>query len=127
MTMSRAECQSTNRLLSLLLHVRQQMNQARITLLASGRMHWRSFLPAWIFPVVFLLGGVVSEQLGHPHVFFWGIAAPLFFWSYFRAAQVPLSLPHIAFWVVLVPFVIWAVAVYARLLVLYFVGSANAI
>jgi hypothetical protein len=91
---------------------------APVALMNTARVYWRSFAPAWIFPVFFLYGGLASESLGHPLLFFWGIAAPLFLWSFFRAVRVVehgVSFWHCVFWAMLVPFVIWAGAVFSRL------------
>ena len=102
-------------------------DQAQTTLLASARNYWRSFAAAWVFPLVFLFGGLLSEELGHPLVFFWLIAAPFFFWSFFRAFRAPVNYWHMAFWGFLVPFIIWAAAVYTRLLVLNLVAGDHAV
>ena len=81
-------------------------------------MHWRSFAPAWLFPLSFLYGGLAADQLGHPLVFFWVVAAPLFFWS-FACATVPwskkqVSYWHTVFWSLGVPFFMWTLALAAR-------------
>ena len=106
-------------------------DDADISLIAAAKMHWRVFLPAWIFPLVVLFGGVASEQLGHPALFFWVIAAPLFFWSFFRAMGVcrrgQLSYWYTVFWGMLVPFIIWVVVVYSRLFVLHLLGANHAV
>ena len=106
-------------------------NGANASLVQAARMHWRSFAPAWVFPLVFLFGGLASEQLGHPILFFWVVAVPLFFWTFSRATAVwrkgQLGYWQTAFWAMFVPFLIWAVAVYSRLLVLYLVGSDHAV
>ena len=92
------------------------------TLLDAAKTFWRSFVPVWVFPVVFLFGGVASEQLGHPVVFFWLVALPLFFWSFSRAIRLwlekKIKYSHIAFWAFAFPFMIWVVAVFTRLIVI---------
>ena len=88
-------------------------------LIAVGKAYWRSFLPAWLFPVFFLYGGLASESAGHPELFFWVIAAPLFFWSFFRATRASIQLKigywRCVFWAMVVPFLVWTVAVLSRL------------
>jgi len=102
-----------------------------ISLMGAAKMHWRAFAPAWVFPVFFLFGGVESERLGHPLLFFWLIAVPLFFWTFGRAAAVwsrrQLGYWPTVFWAILVPFLIWAVAVYTRLVVLRLLGFDHAV
>jgi hypothetical protein len=106
-------------------------NGASTSLIGAARAHWRSFGPVWVFPLVFLFGGLASERLGHPTLFYWVVALPLFFWAFFRATAVwrkgLLSYWHTVFWAMLVPFLIWAVAVYARLFVLHLVGTDHAV
>lgn len=99
------------------------------SLFAAARTFWRSFAPAWLFPFVLLYGGLAAERLGHPGLFFWLFAAPLFFWSYFRASRPWMERRirywHGAFWVMLFPFLIWAVAVYSRLAIVHLSGAAH--
>ena len=101
---------------------RQGSGHRHITLLAAARVHWRSFAPAWLFPFVFLYGGLASEASGHEQSFFLLIAAPLFFWSFFRATrplrQAELEYWPCVFWAIIVPFLVWGAAVFSRLLVL---------
>ena len=89
-------------------------------------MHWRSFAPAWLFPIAFLYGGQAADQFGHPLVFFWVIAAPLFFWSFAHATapyrKKQIGYWHMVFWSMGVPFLIWILAVFSRLAML---GLAN--
>ena len=58
-------------------------------------------------------------MLGHPQMFFVGIALPAFFWSFFRASRPWLNrtapYTHTVFWAMVVPFIIWTVAVFTRL------------
>ncbi len=79
-----------------------------VSLSDAARSHWRSFLPAWIFPFVFFYGGGVSDSLGHPNLFFFMIALPLFYWSFYRASrpwlQSRVKYWHCVFWAMLVPF-----------------------
>ena len=102
--------------------VRPMEDDARPGLVAAAKAHWRSFLPAWIFPVFFLYGGLASESAGHPALFFWVVAAPLFFWSFFRATRVSIRLKIgywcCVFWAMVVPFLVWTIAVFSRLVVL---------
>ncbi len=95
-------------------------------LVSTARSYWRSFAPAWIFPLIFLYGGLASDQLGHPDLFFWLIAVPLFFWS-FRLALTPclrkeISYGHYVFWGMVTPFLILATAVYSRLVIVRLLG-----
>ena len=87
--------------------------------LSAVRSRWQSFLPAWLFPVFFLAGGVTSERLGHPQAFFFIVATPLFFWSVSRAMgpwrRGELGYWVCAFWGIMIPFAIWVVAVLVRL------------
>lgn len=98
------------------------------TLIKTARIFWRDFAPAWIFPLVFLCGFLVFDSLGHPFLFFWIVAAPLFYWSGNRASrpyfQKKAHYWHVAFWGVLVPFIVWAVAVFSRLYVVRLFGEA---
>lgn len=88
------------------------------TLFEAGRIFWRSFAPAWLFPVVFLYGGIASEKLGYPLPFFFLVAIPLFFWSFFRASRPwidqRIRFWHSAFLGVLLPFVVGTIAVVPR-------------
>ena len=106
-------------------------NGATASLIEAAKIHWRSFAPAWVFPLVFLFGGLASERLGHPALFFWIVALPLFFWAFSRATAVwrkgGLGYWPTVFWAMLVPFLIWAAAVYAGLFVLYLVGADHAV
>jgi hypothetical protein len=99
----------------------------QISLIAGAKAHWRVFFPAWIFPLVFLFGSAASERHGYRGLFFLVVAAPLFFWSFFRAMGVcrtgQLSYWHTVFWGMLVPFIIWVLAVYSRLFVLHLLGA----
>jgi hypothetical protein len=86
------------------------------------RTHWRSFAPAWVFPLFLLFGGTFAESKDWGGVFFVVAALPLFFWSFFRAVKPwrDRKAPYIAvvFWSMLVPFVVWCVAVLSRLFVI---------
>jgi len=90
------------------------------TLLRTGRTHWCAFAPAWIFPVIFLFGGLASDHMGHPNLFFFAVL-PLFFWSFSRASSPwrkgEVRYWHGIFWCVAVPFIVWVVAVLAHLAV----------
>jgi hypothetical protein len=89
------------------------------TLTETVNSHWRAFAPAWIFPFVFLYGGVVAEKYGHPMAFFLLVAAPLFFWSFTRASapwrKREAEYWPVAFWSMFVPFLLWVFAVFSRL------------
>jgi len=91
-------------------------------LLAAAKEHWRSFLPVWVFPVIFLYGGLAADAVGHPELFFWVVATPLFFWSFFRATRFSIQRKigpwRCAFWAMVVPSLIWVLAVFTRLAVL---------
>lgn len=90
------------------------------TLISTARSHWRAFAPAWIFPVVFLFGGLASDRMGYPNLFFFAVL-PLFFWSFYRAGgpwrRGEVRYWHGAFWSLVAPFIIWAIAVFAHLAV----------
>jgi hypothetical protein len=105
------------------------MAEFQVALFGAAKLFWREFAPAWIFPVLFLYGGLASERVGHPLAFFWLIAVPLLFWCFARAArpwlQGHLSYWHCVFWSMLVPFAIWAAAVYSRLVVIYLSASTD--
>jgi hypothetical protein len=98
--------------------------------MATVRMYWRRFLPAWVFPFIFLYGELAANEAGHPVVFFWAVAAPLFFWSFGRATLPWLRQEahywHIVFWAMVVPFLIWVFAVFSRIAVLAALRAANA-
>lgn len=99
------------------------------TLIASFKVFWRSFAPAWAFPIAFLFGGLTAEDIGHPQLFFWLVAMPLFFWSFFRATR-PWMEQKIyywlcMFWAMVVPFLIWSAAVFSRLAILKLMGGAH--
>ena len=84
------------------------------TLLSSARIHWRAFVLAWFFPVVFLFGGLTADRVGYPTVFFFAVL-PLFFWSFGRASG-PWKKREITYWHgvflgLVAPFLIWAIAV----------------
>jgi hypothetical protein len=90
-----------------------------LTLLGAVRQHWRSFIPAWLFPLFFLNGGQLAEQSGHTLLFFWVVAVPLFLWSGNRASK-PWMKKQIrywpmVFWSIIVPFTVWGLAVFSRL------------
>jgi len=95
---------------------------ARRGLVAAAKAHWRSFLPAWIFPFIFLYGGLASDAIGHPQLFFSVIATPLFFWSFYRATHLSIRRKigywRCVFWGMVVPFMVWILAVFTRLAVL---------
>ena len=89
-------------------------------LFASARRHWRSLLPSWLFPIVFLFGGFALDgAIGHSTLTFWVLWLPLFFWSFsrattpFRRREMPIT--HVWVWAMLVPFLLWVIAVEARL------------
>jgi hypothetical protein len=88
------------------------------TLFKAGKLFWRSFAPAWLFPVVFLYGGIASEELGDPLLFFFFVAIPLFFWSFLRASrpwlEQKIQFWHSAFWGLLLPFLIGMLALLSR-------------
>jgi hypothetical protein len=88
------------------------------TLLATVRIHWRSFVPAWIFPAIFFYGGLIADHLGHSNLFFI-VELPLFFLSFSRASRLwirrDVSYWHVIFLSVITPFVILAFAVFAHL------------
>ncbi|MFK2930811.1 hypothetical protein [Dyella agri] len=90
------------------------------TLLRTVRTYWRAFAPAWIFPAIFLFGGLASDRMGHPNLFFFAVL-PLFFWSFSRATgpwrRGEIRYWHGAFWCLVVPFIVWGVAVFAHLAV----------
>ena len=93
-----------------------------MSLLGGARLHWRSFAPAWLFPILFLYGGLASDSVGRQSWVFWLVAAPLFYWSFFRATR-PLRHGELGywpcmFWAMVVPFLIWVAAVFFRLLLL---------
>lgn len=98
------------------------------TLTNTAKVFWRDFAPAWAFPVVFLYGGLASDELGHPFLFFCFVAAPFFFWSFNRASrpyfQKKVSYLHGLFLGMLFPFIIWVVAVFSRLAVLRLLGES---
>jgi hypothetical protein len=87
-------------------------------------------VPAWIFPFVFLYGGLAADKIGHPLLFFWLIAAPLFFWSFARASS-PWRRKEVGywsgvFWSMVVPFLLWALAILSRFAIMGLVGGAHA-
>ncbi|QNA88012.1 hypothetical protein G4G28_05100 [Massilia sp. Dwa41.01b] len=98
------------------------------TLIKTARIFWRDFAPAWGFPFVFLYGFLASDRLGYPFLFFWLVAAPLFFWSGNRASrpyfQKKARYWHVVFWGMLIPFIVWAFAVFSRLHVLRLLDEA---
>lgn len=85
------------------------------TFLDAAKKHWRSFLPAWLFPIVFFYGGKIADRADHPGLFFFAIAIPLFFWSYGRASSVwtrrEISYRHAVLMGLLAPLVVWVVVV----------------
>lgn len=90
------------------------------SLMAAVRAHWRTFVPAWIFPIVLLYGFRVADDLGHPMVFWSLVLTPLFFWSFVRWACLWLE-DRICYWHslvlgVLLPFTIWIAAAASQLL-----------
>jgi hypothetical protein len=92
------------------------MNDQRVqTFLGAVRKQWQSFLPAWIFPIVFFYGGKVADGVGHPNLFLFVVAIPLFLWSYGRASAVwirrEISYRHAVLMGLVTPFVIWIVVV----------------
>ena len=99
-------------------------------LFGTARLFWRSFLPAWLFPIFFLVGGLASDHVGHPELFFWLIAVPLFLWSFGRPALLwfrgKVTYWPLVFWLMLTPFIVWVLAVYARLFVLHLAGASSA-
>ena len=97
------------------------------SLLQSARLFWREFIGAWLFPLFFLLGGVAAERLGHPALFFWLVAMPLFFWAFARASR-PWLRKQVKYWHavvlgMLLPFAVFALAVYARLVAVHLQGG----
>jgi uncharacterized Tic20 family protein len=97
------------------------------SLFQTARTFWREFFAAWLFPLVFLFGGVASERVGHPVLFFWLVAMPLFFWAFARASR-PWLRKQVKYWHavvlgMLLPFAVFAVAVYLRLLIIHGQGS----
>lgn len=97
------------------------------TLFGAAKTYWRSFVPIWVFPIVFLYGGVASDKMGHPLMFFWLVAMPYFFWCFSRAARIWLAqqikYSHFAFLVFLFPFMIWTAAVFSRLIVIAVIAN----
>ena len=97
-------------------------NTQSSTLTEAVKENWRSFAPAWLFPVVFLYGGAASDTLGCPTFFFFLVALPLFFCSIFLASR-PWTRRRIKYWhcvflALVVPFLVWGIAVFSRLAVL---------
>ena len=104
------------------------MDQTRpATLIEAVKTFWRNFAFAWVFPIVFLYGGLAADELGQPLLFFWLVATPLFFWSFFLASrpwlQQKIRYWHCVFWGMAVPFIIWMVAVFSRLAVIKLIGQ----
>lgn len=91
------------------------------TLIATARIFWRDFAPAWAFPFVFLYGFTAFEWLGFPFWLSVLVAGPCFFWSFFRATrpyiQKRASYWHVVFWGMLIPFIVWILAVNSRIIV----------
>ena len=101
------------------------------TLMEVAKANWRALAPVWVFPLFFLLGGAAAHALGYLNLFFWFVAIPVFFWSFYRALaacrRAKVRYWHAAFWVVLVPLAISGIAVYSRLLALQLMGSDHAV
>jgi hypothetical protein len=83
-------------------------------------IHWRSFAPAWAFPVFFFSGTRVAEAVRQGEPVFLFVAAPLFFWSFWRAMrpvrQGLLAYGPYVFWGMVVPFLIWGAVVFSQAL-----------
>lgn len=99
---------------------------AGTTFFATAKAHWRSFLPAWVFPVLFLYGSLASESADHFALFFWIVAVPLFFWSFSRATRPSIRLKigywRCVFWAMVVPFLVWTAAGLSTFAMLKVVG-----
>jgi hypothetical protein len=89
------------------------------SLMAAARLHWRTFVPAWIFPIVLLFGFQAANALGHAMAFWSLVLTPLFFWSFVRWASLWLE-DRICYWHsvalgVLLPCIIWIAAAASQL------------
>ena len=86
-----------------------------------AKLHWRNFVPLWIFTIVFFLGDVLLEASDHQKLFF-NIALPLYLVCFFAAnlpwfrGKVPYN--HCTFWTILFPVIIWGVAIFTRISVI---------
>jgi hypothetical protein len=88
------------------------------TLFETAKLFWRYFSVAWLFPLVFVFGGIELDELGYPLLFFFA-AIPLLFWSFLRASrpwmEQRVQFWHSTFWGIVVPLLIWIGAVLSRL------------
>jgi hypothetical protein len=91
------------------------MHEHRHTLLGVAKQNWRLFLPAWLFPPVFLFGSMAAERFAVGVWFYWLVVMPLFFWSFFRASRPWLlkTAPYfqVVFWAIAVPFLVFVATV----------------
>ena len=93
------------------------VSASRVPLTAVGRLYWRKFLPAWLFPIAFFLGVFFPGWSKHPEAYvflFWLPIAGLCL----RAAGAPyrqrlVTWPQIMFWTVVVPVLIWVTLIAA--------------
>jgi hypothetical protein len=92
------------------------------SLLQAAKRHWRSFVPAWVFPVGFFFGWLATKETKHSFVIFIFLFVPFFFWSFFRSAQPwmrrEIKYSHYSFWAMVVPFFIWVILVYGRIVII---------
>jgi hypothetical protein len=87
----------------------------------AAKTYWRSYAPAWIFPVFYVFGDLVAEKNGRALLFTWVVATPLFIWSFHRSTlpwrHGKVSYWNYIFWAILVPVIIW---VFAGMILLLF-------
>ena len=87
------------------------------TSVAVVRRYWRSFLPAWCWPLVLFYGGSLALRNGVITPFLWLVFFPFLVWALVRGSRPgmrkEISVLQTILWVVFFPFVVWAVVVFA--------------
>jgi hypothetical protein len=99
------------------------------SLSATGRVFWRSFVAAWVWPLFFFFGAMFSGRLDHLGQYFWVVAAVLFFYSFGRPALLwvrrRVSYFSFVLWGMLAPFAVWGLTVFAYHLIRHLVGTGG--
>ena len=88
-------------------------------MLRTAKRYWPYFLPIWIFPIVYLIGGIGAGTFGYGMEFFRSVTLPLLFVCLIVSTS-PLrrrDISHLQtmFWGGVVPLMVWIVAVCVRL------------
>jgi hypothetical protein len=85
-------------------------------LLGIGRRHWRSFMPIWLFPIVFLLTVALPGFSSHAGQYFRFLDFPTLLICGYVALKPwrvgGIRFAQMFFWFAVVPFLIWTLLIF---------------